>query len=134
LQGTIVSIEVAEGDAVHQGQQVLVMESMKMEHVVGAEVSGTVRLLGVSVGDAVWAGHPLLFVEEGEVDAADHVGADEIDLDHIRPDLAEAIDRHELGRDHRRPASVERRRKTNQRTARENIVHLVDEGSIVEYG
>ena len=32
------------------------------------------------------------------------------------------------------PASVERRRKTNQRTARENVAHLVDDGSFMEYG
>ena len=57
-----------------------------------------------------------------------------IDLDHIRPDLAELIERHAITLDENRPASVERRRKTNQRTARENIAQLVDEGSFVEYG
>lgn len=36
--------------------------------------------------------------------------------------------------DENRPASVERRRKTNQRTTRENVAHLADEGSFVEYG
>ncbi|MDH4148582.1 MAG: carbamoyl-phosphate synthase large subunit, partial [Acidimicrobiia bacterium] len=67
LQGTIVSLAVAVGDEVAAGQQVLVMESMKMEHVVTATVSGVVRELGVEAGDAVYEGHPLLFVEEGEV-------------------------------------------------------------------
>ena len=36
--------------------------------------------------------------------------------------------------DANRPASVERRRKTNQRTARENVAQLVDDGSFMEYG
>ena len=59
---------------------------------------------------------------------------EDVDLDHIRPDLAELIARHAITLDENRPASVERRRKTNQRTARENIAQLVDEGSFVEYG
>ena len=59
---------------------------------------------------------------------------EDVDLDHIRPDLAELIARHAITLDENRPASVERRRKTNQRTARENIAQLVDDGSFVEYG
>ena len=43
---------------------------------------------------------------------------EDVDLDHIRPDLAELIARHAITLDENRPASVERRRKTNQRTAR----------------
>ncbi|MBV8775015.1 MAG: biotin/lipoyl-binding protein, partial [Deltaproteobacteria bacterium] len=50
IQGTIVSIEVREGDPVRIGQQLLVMEAMKMEHVISAHVSGTVRRIRVTVG------------------------------------------------------------------------------------
>ena len=42
--------------------------------------------------------------------------------------------RHAFGDDENRPESVERRRKTNQRTARENVADLVDPGSFIEYG
>ncbi len=42
LQGTVVSVAVSAGDAVAAGQALVVLESMKMEHVVVAEVSGTV--------------------------------------------------------------------------------------------
>ncbi len=52
----------------------------------------------------------------------------------IRPDLAEVIERHFIGLDEGRPDAVARRRKRNQRTARENIADLVDEGSFIEYG
>ncbi|MDG2306644.1 MAG: carboxyl transferase domain-containing protein [Candidatus Binatia bacterium] len=134
LQGTILAIEVAEGDAVYEGQALLVMEAMKMEHVVTAPVAGLVRRLGVSVGDAVFEGHALLFVEEASVDVRADEQVDEVDLDRIRPDLAEVHERHAVGYDDRRPASVERRRKTRQRTARENVDDLCDEGSFVEYG
>ena len=57
-----------------------------------------------------------------------------IDLDLIRPDLAEVLARQARARDAARPAAVARRRKTGQRTARENIDDLVDVGSFVEYG
>ena len=45
MQGTIVSIAVDEGDAVRAGAPVLVMESMKMEHVVEAATGGSVRAI-----------------------------------------------------------------------------------------
>ena len=52
----------------------------------------------------------------------------------MRPDLAEALDRHAIGLDDRRPDAVARRRKTGHRTTRENIDDLVDPGSFIEYG
>jgi acetyl-CoA carboxylase carboxyltransferase component len=58
----------------------------------------------------------------------------EADLDRVRPDLAEVHERHEIGLDSARPEAVARRRKTRQRTARENIEELCDAGTFVEYG
>ncbi|MFC0282359.1 carboxyl transferase domain-containing protein [Camelimonas abortus] len=134
LQGTIVSIDVAPGDAVRKGQQLLVLEAMKMEHVVSAEISGHVGQVLASPGDTVFEGHPLLFITPGEV-AGDETGAGEAsDPDHIRPDLAEVLERHAMLLDERRPEAVARRRRAGQRTVRENIADLVDEGSFVEYG
>jgi acetyl/propionyl-CoA carboxylase alpha subunit/acetyl-CoA carboxylase carboxyltransferase component len=134
LQGTVVSFDVAVGDRVHAGQPLLVMEAMKMEHVVVAERSGIVRFLAVEAGDAILEGHPLLFFEEAEVEVAVGLREERVDLSRIRPDLAEVQERHELGLDPARPESVERRRKTGQRTARENVQDLCDEGSFIEYG
>src|SRR5206468_221046 len=45
MQGTVVAIDVSPGDAVPAGAQLLVMEAMKMEHVVAAPVGGIVRAL-----------------------------------------------------------------------------------------
>jgi len=134
LQGTVVSIAVREGDPVQRGQQLLVMESMKMEHVVAANVSGVVRQLAVAEGDTVFEGHPLAFIEEGEVAVAASEEVEEVDLDHVRPDLAEVQQRHAIGLDDSRPDAVARRRKTGQRTARENIEDLCDPDSFFEYG
>jgi len=44
------------------------------------------------------------------------------------------LERHRLTSDQARPAAVQRRRQTGQRTARENIADLVDTGTFVEYG
>jgi acetyl/propionyl-CoA carboxylase alpha subunit/acetyl-CoA carboxylase carboxyltransferase component len=134
LQGTIVSIAVRAGDLVHAGQQILVMESMKMEHVIVANTSGVVRKLGAAVGDAVFLGHPLAFIEEADVELGESEGPEQLDLDRVRPDLAEVQQRHTMGLDEARPEAVARRRKTGQRTARENITDLCDPGSFVEYG
>ena len=134
MQGTIVSIDVREGDLVREGQQLFVMEAMKMEHVIRAHINGYVRQIAVAERDAVFEGHPLAFVEEAAVEAAIATQAETVDLDRIRPDLAEAYERHATGLDAARPEAVARRRKTHQRTARENIADLCDPGSFVEYG
>ncbi len=54
--------------------------------------------------------------------------------DGLRADLAEVVDRHERTLDAARPDAVDRRRRTRQRTARENVEDLLDPGSFVEYG
>ena len=134
LQGTIVSIDVENGAEVRAGQSLLVMEAMKMEHVVTAETSGIVRKIAVSPGDTVYKGHPLLFLEPADVEAVHEETVEEIDLDRVRPDLAEVHERHARGEDDRRPDAVARRRKTGQRTARENVEDLCDPDSYLEYG
>jgi len=134
LQGTIIAIDVEVGASVRKGQQLLVMEAMKMEHVIAAPASGTVQSLAVSAGDAVFEGRLLVLLDAGDVAGHHDEGSAEIDLAAVRPDLAEALDRHAIGLDERRPDSVARRRKTGQRTTRENIDDLVDPGSFIEYG
>jgi len=134
LQGTIISIDVAEGDQVAEGQVVLIMESMKMEHEITATLSGIVRVVGVSPGDAVYESHPLMFVEEADVDVEAGAVAVSVDLDAVRPDLQEVFDRHDIGLDGAKPEAVAKRHGRGNRTARENLAQLVDEGSFVEYG
>ena len=134
MQGTIVSVEAKEGDTVTRGQQLLVMEAMKMEHVIAAPANGTIRQITVTAGDTIAENHPLAFIEEHEIDESAIITTAAIDLEVIRPDLAEVLERHEIGLDAARPEAVARRRKTSQRTARENIEDLCDPGSFVEYG
>src|SRR5215207_7005672 len=134
LQGTIVAVDVREGDLVRPGQQIAVLGSMKMEHLVTAPHGGRVTKVAAEAGVMLMQDEAILYLEPAEIDAHDVAEEEDVDLDHIRSDLAELIERHAITLDENRPASVERRRKTNQRTARENIAQLVDEGSFVEYG
>src|SRR3954466_5906552 len=134
MQGTVVSIDVQDGDTGKVGQQLVVLESMKMEHVVAAESAGVVTSIPISVGDTVMPGDALVLVEaRAGIDPPDVVATAAVDLEHVRADLAEVLERHDVGLDHRRPDAVARRRAKGQRTARENVDDLVDEGSFVEY-
>jgi acetyl/propionyl-CoA carboxylase alpha subunit/acetyl-CoA carboxylase carboxyltransferase component len=133
MQGTIVAVEVQAGDAVRAGATVVVLEAMKMEHVVVSERSGRVRSVAVARGDTVFEGDALAAVEEGEIAGAAAAGGASVDLAAIRADLAEVVERHTLGLDVARPEALARRRKTGQRTARENVDDLCDAGTFVEY-
>ncbi len=134
MQGTIVSLSVKEGNAVAAGQPLLIMDAMKMQHEIKSPVRGYVRRIAVEAGETVYEGHALLFVEEADVEVKGAAVEEKIDLDHIRPDLAEYFERRAMTLDDKRPDAVARRRKTNQRTARQNLDDLVDPGSFVEYG
>ena len=133
IQGTIVAIDVAVGDEVRQGQQLLVIEAMKMEHVITAPHAGIVRGVTMAPGDVVREGYPLVFIQEAEVAAGATAAATGPDLNHIRDDLRESYDRHAFGLDENRPEAVARRRKLGYRMPRENIERLVDPGSFQEY-
>ena len=134
LQGTVVLLPVAVGGALSVNSIVVVIESMKMEHVVRSPVPGTLTYLDVGLGDQVADGAPLAVVEAGEPEDAVRLVSDEIDLDRIRPDLAELMERRELLTDSGRPDVVTRRNEQGRWTARASIDALVDEGSFTEYG
>lgn len=134
IQGTIVQVDVSAGDLVHRGAQLLVMEAMKMEHVIAASESGVVRAVTVAPGDTIFEGQPLVFIEPADVGTSDEDATQHADLDHVRPDLALIHERHAVTLDAARPDAVERRRRTGQRTARENIDDLCDPGTFVEHG
>ena len=105
-----------------------------MEHQITAPQGGIVRLIAAKMGDTLFKDDPIIFIEPAEIAAGLEVADEDVDLDAIRPDLAEMIGRQAFTLDENRPDAIARRRKTNQRTTRENIAALVDEGSFIEYG
>ena len=62
LPGSIFSMKCHEGDAVNEGDTVLVMESMKMESEVTAHQSGTIQSILVKEGDNVQTGDELVII------------------------------------------------------------------------
>jgi acetyl-CoA/propionyl-CoA carboxylase biotin carboxyl carrier protein len=66
MPGTVTLVEVAEGQAVIAGQRLVVVEAMKMEHVLAAPVDGTVRDLRAKPGATVARNAMLLVVEPVE--------------------------------------------------------------------
>ena len=133
IQGTIVSIDVAVGDEVRAGQQLAVVEAMKMEHVIAAAHDGIVRKVTMSAGDVVREAYPMIFVEEASVSGGEAVTEETVDLDHIRDDLQENYDRHAFTLDENRPEAVAKRHSRGGRMPRENIAELMDAGSFKEY-
>jgi acetyl-CoA/propionyl-CoA carboxylase biotin carboxyl carrier protein len=63
MPGTVTLVEVAEGQAVTAGQRLVVVEAMKMEHVLAAPVDGIVRDLRAKPGGTVAKDAVLLVVE-----------------------------------------------------------------------
>jgi acetyl-CoA/propionyl-CoA carboxylase, biotin carboxylase, biotin carboxyl carrier protein len=56
MQGTIVKVLVAAGDAVEVGQTICVLEAMKMENAINADKTGTIQEIRVATGDLVGGG------------------------------------------------------------------------------
>jgi acetyl-CoA carboxylase carboxyltransferase component len=135
VQGTVVRLDVAVDDIIRTGQQVAVVESMKMEYVVAAGCDGAVTAVLVGVGDTVRADDALVAIRAMPVSGVPLADAALADVAAaVRRDLEEVRTRHALGLDDARPDAVARRRTTTQRTARENLDDLVDPDSFVEYG
>jgi acetyl-CoA carboxylase biotin carboxyl carrier protein len=63
MAGTIFKVLVAPGDEVEAGQDVIVLESMKMEIPLQAEAGGKVATVNVEEGQFVNEGEVLLVME-----------------------------------------------------------------------
>jgi propionyl-CoA carboxylase alpha chain len=64
MPGSVIKVLVTEGEAVAEGQVLVVLEAMKMEHSLRAPHPGTVTSVRTSPGDQVEAGEILVVVEE----------------------------------------------------------------------
>jgi acetyl-CoA carboxylase carboxyltransferase component len=131
MAGTVVAV-AETGQEVAAGAQVMVLEAMKMEHVVTSPVAGRVRAVLVTLGQTVTVGDVLARVEAGPdpVASSSSVGTDEP----TSALLDEVIERHDRLTDERRTEPTRRREEVGRRTARQNLHDLVDAGSFTEYG
>ncbi len=69
MPGTVLVTSVADGETVAEGDPVLVVEAMKMEHVIRSTVAGTVTL-HAAVGDAVSRGQSLAVITPHELEGS----------------------------------------------------------------
>jgi acetyl-CoA/propionyl-CoA carboxylase biotin carboxyl carrier protein len=65
MQGTVLSVEVENGQEVTAGQVICVVEAMKMENEVAAHRDGTVTGLAVAPGQAVKTGEVICVIAQG---------------------------------------------------------------------
>lgn len=136
MTATVATVRVEPGDEIAEGTTVVVLEVMKMEHVVAVPFDARVVRVAVAPGDQVTAGAALVEVEATTLSASERRTAppDTTGSATDRSDLAAlAAARARLG-DDARPDPVARIHRRGRRTARENVADLVDEGSFHEYG
>jgi acetyl-CoA carboxylase carboxyltransferase component len=135
FSGTVIAIARQPHDAVPAGAAVVILEAMKMEHEVIAEVGGTVQAVEVAVGQTVDEGQLLAVISPDSASSASQLdGSDNGPTGEDRADLDAVRERHRLTLDEARPDAVARRHEKGRRTARENVADLLDEGTFVEYG
>jgi acetyl/propionyl-CoA carboxylase alpha subunit/acetyl-CoA carboxylase carboxyltransferase component len=132
--GRLLTIDVAVGDRLARGRQFAVLEAMKMEHVLTAETPGIVRALAAQPGAVLDAGDVVLFLEPADVEPEDVATDAHADLDALRPDLAEVLERRRALGDEARAEAHAKRRAQGRRTAREQLAYLFDDGDFLEYG
>ena len=63
ITGTVISVEVKEGDEVNEGDILCLLESMKMENPILAPVSGKITEINLSSGQVVQAGDLVAVIE-----------------------------------------------------------------------
>jgi acetyl-CoA/propionyl-CoA carboxylase biotin carboxyl carrier protein len=66
MQGTVLAVEVADGEEVRAGQVICIVEAMKMENEITAHRAGVVTELSIEPGQAVSRGQVICVVVEPE--------------------------------------------------------------------
>ncbi|MEY4766317.1 MAG: hypothetical protein RI907_2990 [Pseudomonadota bacterium] len=135
VPGALRQLSAQVGELVAAGQRVGLIEAMKMEFELVAPQGGRIAAWLVEPGAIVQEGQALIAIQPtSEADGLGVVQAERPAPEHIRPDLAEVIERHDVTLDARRPEAVAKRHAKGHRTARENVDAFLDANSFIEYG
>ena len=133
VPGSVLSVDVEEGDDVFAGQPIATIELLELEHVARAETNGQVNAVVVSKGDSVAYGDALIEIDVSDDDRQWHEKSEEPALDSPRSDLELLDHRRTFIHDDFRAEKIARRHGKEQRSPQENIAHLMD-GTFREYG
>ncbi|MHB1128889.1 MAG: carboxyl transferase domain-containing protein [Ilumatobacteraceae bacterium] len=136
LVGTIVNVKVQVGDTVEADTELVIIESMKMEHPVHAGISAVISQVLVVVGDTVADQQTLVMISPSSSISDQRISEPmpNKNSNEQRDDLLGYQLRRQRTTDLARPDAVRKRHERGQRTIRENIADLCDEGSFIEYG
>ena len=138
MQAVVHAVNVAVGDTVSVGQELVILEAMKMQHALAAPVSGKVTALKYAVGEVVEEAALVFSIEAGDAAADTEAQTKAQDLDTIRADLSELQARLARTQDATgskgRLEKIAKRHEKGHRTARENVDDLCDADSFIEYG
>ena len=135
LPGIISKIMVTKGQSFDFGAELLIIESMKMENVVVADLPGKVLSIEVEEGQEINLGDTLVqFVQVDFNGEDERHNTDPVKEETKSSRIEELRERKFLLTDEAREEQVVKRRKKEQNTARQNLSLLFDEGIYKEYG
>jgi len=132
MAAVVTEILVKNGDIVRQGQELIIIEAMKMENAICAQHDGKITSIHVIAGDAIIKDQTLISYDKAnEQILMDSAQKESIATGHH---LQELNNRTEYLKDENRPKAVEKRKSRGQNMARENLEKLIDKDSFKEYG
>ena len=111
--GTVVAIKAVAGEVVAAGAELVVIESMKMEHPVVADFSCRISVIRVEIGQTVNEGDVLLEVSREGSASANVVTPSSAKQE--RSDLAKLLKRQAMLEDDARSEAVAKRHAKGQR-------------------
>jgi acetyl/propionyl-CoA carboxylase alpha subunit len=134
MAGRVVAIDVEIGASVQAGQACIILDAMKMEHLVVSPRHGRVIEIRLQTGAITQEGQVLILIAPDLTQNDGHSVQPGADIDLIRADLQTYFDRRDLTLDAARPGAMDKRHARGMRSARENLADLFDPDSFIEYG
>lgn len=134
MPGQVVDVLVAVGDSVKKGQEVVILEAMKMENAMVASKDGVVTVMSIKKGDIVSKNDLLFTIDASKKSTShDHLSKN-LESDQSSKSILALRKRRSFLLDENRKASLQKRTTRGQQSARKNIAQLVDENTFIEYG
>ncbi len=132
VAAAVTQINVAQGDYVEKGEQLALLESMKMQTPVFAPESGVVQRWFVDAGSTIQKAIVMCEITtRGFGDTTERSKGAEVPSNELLQELRQRV---ALSSDEQRQEARRKRHDKDFRTARENLDDLCDSGSFIEYG
>ena len=133
MPGIITQILVETGHQVTKGQDLVIIEAMKMENAIQSPEDGVIQTIHIQVGDLIEKEELIItYVSQSVNKVPEESAVSSGHIDH--GPIQELLARRHLLTDEARPTAVEKRRKKGRLTAREGVALLTSAGSFREYG